>query len=119
MSSDLQSILELEVPIIVRVANRDMSMDEVIEWMPGAIIDLCKSSEDELELMVHNVPIGLGRAVKVGENFGIRLTFVGDLKAKIEAMSGRSSLPIEESNDSAPMSNATAEALADEMLAGQ
>jgi hypothetical protein len=30
--------------------------------------------------------VGAGLAVKVGENFGIRLTFVGDLRKRIAAM---------------------------------
>ena len=37
-------------------------------------------------LLVNNKPIGSGNAVKVGENFGIRINFIGDLKDRILAM---------------------------------
>lgn len=87
-ASDIDAIFRLEVPIIVRIAERFATVDEVISWVPGLIIDMSKHADEELELLVNNVPIGLGTAVKIGENFGIRISYVGDLKAKIEAMSG-------------------------------
>ncbi len=63
-----------------------MSLAEVMAFMPGAIIELPKRAEDELELMVNNRPIGTGVAVKVGENFGLQIEFVGDVRTRIEAM---------------------------------
>ena len=49
----------------------------------GAIIEFSKSSEEPLELLVNNKTIAVGQTVKVGENFGIRLTTVGDVKQAI------------------------------------
>ncbi len=63
-----------------------MSLAEVMAFMPGAIIELPKRAEDELELMVNNRSIGTGVAVKVGENFGLQIEFVGDVRTRIEAM---------------------------------
>lgn len=86
MPADLQSILNLEVPLIVVIAQRDMPVREVMNLAPGAILELPKAASDDLEVMVNNMPIGAGRAVKVGENFGVRVTYVGDLQERIEAM---------------------------------
>jgi len=90
MSTDLGTLLKLEVPVIVRVARRHLPVDEIMSWVPGMIIDLNKDADDELELMVNNVAIGTGTAAKIGENFGIRMTFVGDLRSRIEALQSRS-----------------------------
>ncbi len=73
---------------MVRVGERPMRMGEVLALTPGAIIELNKRSEDELDLLINNKQIGSGTAVKVGENFGLRVTFIGDVRARIEAMSG-------------------------------
>ncbi len=89
MKSDIRSILKLEVPLIVRIAERAMHVDEVVQWVPGMIIEMGKSADEELELLVNNVPIGVGSAVKITENFGIRISYVGDLRERIGAMSGR------------------------------
>lgn len=89
MASDLRSILCLEVPIIVLLGERQMKTSEVVSLVPGAIIELPKNAEDELALQVNNKPIGTGQAVKVGENFGLRISFIGDLRARIDALAGK------------------------------
>ena len=64
-----------------------LSMDEVLDLVPGAIIELAKNSEEPLDLMVNNKQIGFGTAVKVGENFGIRIEHIGDVRDRIQALS--------------------------------
>ncbi len=111
MPADLQSILQIEVPLIVQIASRPMALEEVMTLMPGSIIELPKLADEELEIMVNDRQVGVGRAVKVGENFGIRVSFIGDLKERIEAMGGE-----EEDGDSGQMD---ADDLAEQLLAGQ
>jgi hypothetical protein len=41
-----------------------------------------------MELMINNKVIGVGETVKVGENFGLRITQIGDIKQIVSAMSG-------------------------------
>lgn len=86
VSSDLKSILSLEVPIIVLLGERKMRVSDVVALVPGSIIELPKTSEEELTLMVNNKPVGSGVAVKVGENFGIKITYIGDVRQRIGAM---------------------------------
>lgn len=120
MASDLQTILALELPIIVRLAERPMRIDDVLEWVPGCIVDLSTNAENELDLLVNNVALGQGRAVKVGENFGIRLTFVGNLRAKLDALArGVHDLGGTREGDASSISDADANLLADQLLAGQ
>jgi flagellar motor switch protein FliN/FliY len=88
MPADLKSILNLEVPVIVVIGSRKMPVKEVMNLAPGAIIELPKLADEELEILVNNKPIGLGLAVKVGENFGIRVNYVGNLKDRIAALAG-------------------------------
>lgn len=89
VSTDLRSILKLEVPLIVQIASRRMSMREVANLAPGAIIELPKAADEELEVIVSNRQVGFGTAVKVGENFGVRITYVGDLNQRIAALGGQ------------------------------
>lgn len=88
MAQPLQSLLRIEVPVIVLVASHRMPVRAVLEMKPGAIIELPKSADDPLEILVHNRPIGIGQAVKVGENFGIRVTRVGPVDLRIRAIGG-------------------------------
>jgi len=88
MPSDLKSILKLEVPIVVEIGRRDIALSDVRSIVPGSIIELPKGADEELELLVNNKPVGEGIAVKVGENFGIRISYIGDIRSRIEALGG-------------------------------
>ncbi|MHC4080440.1 MAG: FliM/FliN family flagellar motor switch protein [Planctomycetota bacterium] len=88
MPAGIESILALEVPVIVQIAERMMPVEDVVSMTPGAIIELPKSSNEDLEILVNNKVIGTGAAVKVGENFGVRVSYIGDLSHRLSAMSG-------------------------------
>ena len=109
--ADLSRILKLEVPIIVRLAERTMKVSEVLDIAPGRIIELPKDADAELDLLVNNRPIGTGSAVKIGENFGVRIAFIGDLQQRVEAMSDAPKETDSEADEAAE--------LAAQFLAGQ
>ena len=85
-AGEVGRILKIEVPVIVRLARRSLPVGEVTKLAHGAILELQKHCERPLHLMVNNKVIGEGEAIKVGENFGLRLTAVGDLRDRLEAL---------------------------------
>jgi flagellar motor switch protein FliN/FliY len=85
-AAELQRILRLEVPVIVKLAERRLMLSEVMRLGTGAIIEFFKSSDEPLELLINNKVIGVGETVKVGENFGLRITQIGDLKHLIKSL---------------------------------
>ena len=86
VQTDIQTILKLSVPVIVQIGVRRMSLDDVLALGPGAIVEFNRRSDDDLDLLVNNKPIGAGSTVKVGENFGIRISSVDSRQQRIEAM---------------------------------
>ncbi|MGQ0627799.1 MAG: FliM/FliN family flagellar motor switch protein [Phycisphaerales bacterium] len=86
MASDIRTILKLEVPVVVQLGTRQLRVSEVVALQPGAIIELAKRAEDPLDLMVNNKVVGTGKAVKVGENFGLRVATIGDARARLTAL---------------------------------
>lgn len=86
--TELHRLLSIEVPVIVRLGQRRMPVAEVMRLAVGAIVEFGKSADDELELMVNNKLIGMGNAVKVGENFGIKITQIGPIKDTIKKLGG-------------------------------
>lgn len=84
--SELERILRLQVPVIVKLAERTLTLSEVMRLGTGAIIEFFKSNDEPLELLINNKPIGTGEAVKVGENFGLKITHIGDVKAVIRSL---------------------------------
>jgi flagellar motor switch protein FliN/FliY len=86
--SELRRILRMRVPVLVNLADRDVSLQFVLSWTPGSIIEFDKPADSELRLVIANKTIGAGHAVKIGENFGLRVTAVGDVTDRIRAMGG-------------------------------
>ena len=84
--TELQRIMRLQVPVIVKLAERTLTLSEVMRLGTGAIIEFFKSNDEPLELLINNTPIGTGEAVKVGENFGLKITHIGDVKAVIRSL---------------------------------
>ncbi|HZL38412.1 MAG TPA: FliM/FliN family flagellar motor switch protein [Tepidisphaeraceae bacterium] len=83
---ELHRILRMEVPVIVKLAERKLQLSEVMRLGVGAIIEFSKSSNEPLQLLINNKTIALGETVKVGENFGLRLTQIGDLRSTIQSL---------------------------------
>jgi flagellar motor switch protein FliN len=110
--NNLQQIKQLEVPVIVRLGERTMTLAEILALVPGAIIELPRSAEAELELLVNNKVVGCGSAVKVGENFGIRVSYIGDLSKRVQTKAA-------DEESSISREDADVAALADALLAGQ
>ncbi len=88
MATDLQTILQLKVPLIVTVGARRVSVETVLGLGPGSIVELGKPADEDLEVLINNKQIGTGEAVKVYENFGVRITNIQPTEQLVEAMAG-------------------------------
>lgn len=69
-----RSLLKIDVPLRVVLAEKKQTMAAILELGPGSIIQFTKSCEDLLELHVENQVVAQGEAVKVGDKFGLRIT---------------------------------------------
>jgi flagellar motor switch protein FliN len=87
--ADLRRILHMEVPVIVKLAERTLTVSEVMRLGTGAIIEFFKASDEPLELLINNKAIGVGEAVKVGENFGLKISQIGDVRQIIQSLGGK------------------------------
>jgi len=89
--TDIRRILGLSVPVSVILAERDMCIEMILATKVGTIIEFDVPFDAELTLQVANQAIGGGYAVKVGENFGLRVTRTGSIAERVEAMGNGSS----------------------------
>ena len=68
------SLLRIEVPVVVTLATSTQTVRQILELGPGSIITFEKSCEEMLDLYAGGHHIAVGEAVKVGDKFGLRLT---------------------------------------------
>lgn len=85
-SPQIRRLLRLRVPVIAVLAQRPMHVSQVRKLSLGTILEFEKNVDDPLELMINNKPIATGEAVKVGEQFGLRVREVRDAATRIRSM---------------------------------
>lgn len=82
----LRRLLRLQVPVTVRLARQPMSISVVRNLSVGAILEFDKAVEDELDLLIGDRLIGNGQCVKVGENFGLRISNIVDRHTRVRSL---------------------------------
>ncbi len=73
----LQSLLQIQVPLSVTLASKRQPLQRILELGPGSILPFDKPCSEPLTLDVAGETIAQGEVIKVGDKFGLRLTFVG------------------------------------------
>jgi flagellar motor switch protein FliN/FliY len=87
----IQRILHLHLPVIVRLAQRRMTIGTIRRLSLGSIIEFTCNVDRPLDLMINNQLIGRGEAVRVGDRFGLRIFEIRDRADRIQAMGERRS----------------------------
>lgn len=88
VARDIRRILKLSVPVTVVLAERDMTIEAILQLTVGSIVEFDVAFDAELILHVAGRPVGSGQAVKSGENFGLRISTVGSVRERIDALAG-------------------------------
>jgi flagellar motor switch protein FliN/FliY len=79
----LEVVLDVKVKVTVQLGSCQLSMREVLELAPGAVIQLNQHASDPVGLYVNDKLIAYGEVVVVEDNFGIKVTeLVGSEETK-------------------------------------
>ena len=73
---NIDMLLDLELPIVVRFGSRQMPLAEILETGPGTVIELDKASDAPVELFVNNKLLAKGDVVALDGYYGVRITEV-------------------------------------------
>jgi len=83
--SPLASIVEdIEVEVVVRLAEREMSLAEILALAPGSTIIFEQTPDDVLSVEIDSRPIARARPVERSGRLGVRLeapTLLGDRRS--------------------------------------
>jgi flagellar motor switch protein FliN len=83
---NLEKVLNLELPVIVVLAEKSTTLEEVLNLNEGSVIVFKKHNSEPLDILINNRRIGAGRTIKIGERFGVHVREVGtpqELLAKL------------------------------------
>jgi flagellar motor switch protein FliN/FliY len=67
-------LMHVPLQLTVRLGSCRISVAEVLKLGTGSIVELDRSVNQPVDLLVNDRPIARGEIVAVGESFGLRLT---------------------------------------------
>ena len=82
----MERVMHLELPVIAVLGEKKMPMEEVLNLTKGALIPFKKHNGEPLDLFVNNCRIGYGKAIKIGQRFGIYIGEIGSPEEMIKKL---------------------------------
>jgi flagellar motor switch protein FliN len=73
---NLDLILDIDLPLTVRFGETDMTLLALTRLGPGSVIDLGRSPEDPVDILVNGRLVARGEVVVVSGNYGVRIVEV-------------------------------------------
>jgi flagellar motor switch protein FliN len=81
---NLNLILDVSVTLALEVGRARMSVRDLLQLAPGAVVELDRLAGEPLDVLVNGVRVARGEVVVVNEKFGIRLTDVVSATERME-----------------------------------
>ena len=85
-NSELERILKINLPVIVHLAQRSLPVARIMDFAAGGMIEFDKPVDEDMDLMINNKCIGKGQVVRVGGNYGLRITRIASIADTILAL---------------------------------
>ena len=71
---DISLLMDVRVKMTVQLGSCRMPMREVMELVPGSVIQLNQEAKDPVGLFINDKLVAYGEEVVVEDNFGIKIT---------------------------------------------
>lgn len=85
-AGNLELLLDIQLPVVVRMGQTDMQMGDLLKLTPGSILELNRNADAPVELLVNNKLIAKGEVVVVDGNFAFRITEIESRAARIRSL---------------------------------
>lgn len=85
----LDAVLDVDLPLVVRFGRAVMPLRALADLGPGSVVDMGRSPDEPVELLVGERVIARGEVVVVAGNYGVRITELSGARAGAAEMEAR------------------------------
>jgi flagellar motor switch protein FliN len=85
---NLDVILDIDLPLSVRFGQTEMTLQALTQVAPGSVIDLGRSPDDPVDVLVHGRLVARGEVVVVSGNYGVRITDLVSAADRLRTVAG-------------------------------
>ncbi|MCE9584076.1 MAG: FliM/FliN family flagellar motor C-terminal domain-containing protein [Planctomycetes bacterium] len=86
MKRAIEEVLAIRVPLAVVLAEKTMTLGQVLALGPGTVVEFDKSVAAALDLYLGERRVASGKAVRIGENFGLQVSEIVDPRQTLEGL---------------------------------
>ncbi len=72
-SKTLEFLFDLELPISVELARKEMRLQDIVNLDEGSIVEFDKIAGESVDILVNNKKIAEGEVVVIDDRFGVRI----------------------------------------------
>ncbi len=83
---NLAALLDIDLPLVVRFARTELTLRALTMLGPGSMVDMGRSPDQPVQLLVGSRVIAEGEVVVVGGNYGVRITSLVSPADRLKAM---------------------------------
>jgi flagellar motor switch protein FliN len=83
---NLEVILDIELPMMVRFGEAELTLDALTKLGPGSVIDFGRAPDDPVDVLVNGRLVARGEVVVVAGNYGVRVTEVVSTSDRLRSM---------------------------------
>jgi flagellar motor switch protein FliN/FliY len=79
---NLPKLLDIRVPLTIRLGSTRMALDEVLRLAPGSVVELDRREDEPLEILANGRVVAQGEVIVVDERFAVRVTRIGAVEER-------------------------------------
>lgn len=84
--NNIERLLDVEMNLTVRFGKTEMPLREIVHVGVGSMLELNRSVDDPVELLVNNFPFARGEVVVIDGYYGVRVTEIGSAEERSQTL---------------------------------
>ncbi len=85
-SNNIERLLDVEMNVTVRFGKTEMPLKDVVHFGVGSMLELNRTVDEPVELLVNNFPFARGEVVVIDGYYGVRVTEIGSPEERSQTL---------------------------------
>lgn len=84
--NNIDRLLDVEMNVTVRFGKAEVPLREIVRYGVGSMIEMNRSVDEPVDLLVNNYPFAKGEVVVVDGYYGVKVTEIGSPEARSQTL---------------------------------
>jgi flagellar motor switch protein FliN len=85
-TNNIERLFDVEMNVTVRFGQTEIPLRDVVKFGIGTMVELDRTIDDPVELLVNNFPFAKGEVVVIDGYYGVRVTEIGSPEERSQTL---------------------------------